>query len=518
MTVPVYISEETRAQLARLAPDTIIPLTVQFNNVTVGVCTSDIPPQELILPGGLTWEPSPDVTAGTLASSSQAADFLAQNVITLRMHARFPLRRSVDAVIKLIESPTLSLITIDGLPLMNNALLSETIDVNSNDDVVEIEQHAHSVDIYYLSCADEDIEKEGPVFNYITTAIAEKDHTVDVITHVFAESTATDVRSAISHSILRQINAVSYKSFISQRHEMRACHFPVFGAGLGVTYLSPSYSTATEEISDKSNAQRLSLHRVLALPENRPLLRSSCVSFQPLSKTKISTKAFDGGHSGRLSDVHVGLKPPIPSLGTASDVTLHLIDGHYLYSHYQQDHIDDSGWGCAYRSLQTILSWCINERYISLPSPNTLTSHTDIQRALVFVDDKPSSFIGSREWIGANEVCYALEHLSGVQSRIIHVSSGSLVASERGREFAKHFDTQGSPIMVGGGVLAWTMLGIARNEVTGKCQFLILDPHYEGRDALENIQGKGWVAWKTDDIFDASAFYNFCLPQRPMSV
>jgi NADH:ubiquinone oxidoreductase subunit B-like Fe-S oxidoreductase len=33
------------------------------------------------------------------------------------------------------------------------------------------------------------------------------------------------------------------------------------------------------------------------------------------------------------------------------------VQGMYSYHHYMQDRIDDSGWGCAYRSLQTIVSW-----------------------------------------------------------------------------------------------------------------------------------------------------------------
>ena len=33
------------------------------------------------------------------------------------------------------------------------------------------------------------------------------------------------------------------------------------------------------------------------------------------------------------------------------------VQGIYSYHHYRQDCIDDSGWGCAYRSLQTIVSW-----------------------------------------------------------------------------------------------------------------------------------------------------------------
>ena len=46
----------------------------------------------------------------------------------------------------------------------------------------------------------------------------------------------------------------------------------------------------------------------------------------------------------------------------------------------------------------------------------------------------------------------------------------------------------GTPIMMGGGVLAYTLLGIDYNERTGEAAFLILDPHYTGADDLKRIQ------------------------------
>lgn len=41
------------------------------------------------------------------------------------------------------------------------------------------------------------------------------------------------------------------------------------------------------------------------------------------------------------------------------DITgkLSIVNGLYSYHHYMQDNFDDNGWGCAYRSLQTIVSW-----------------------------------------------------------------------------------------------------------------------------------------------------------------
>ena len=64
-------------------------------------------------------------------------------------------------------------------------------------------------------------------------------------------------------------------------------------------------------------------------------------------------------------------------------------------------------------------------------------------------------------------------------------------------------------------MLAWTLLGIDWSEKTGDVRYLILDPHYTGKDTLQTITNKGWVGWKKVDVFRKDAFYNFLLPQRP---
>ena len=45
--------------------------------------------------------------------------------------------------------------------------------------------------------------------------------------------------------------------------------------------------------------------------------------------------------------------------------------------------------------------------------------------------------------------------------------------------------------MIGGGVLAHTILGVAWDEATGDIRYLILDPHYTGSDWIDgkpNVQ------------------------------
>lgn len=131
--------------------------------------------------------------------------------------------------------------------------------------------------------------------------------------------------------------------------------------------------------------------------------------------------------------------------------------------------------------------------------------------------------------------------------------------------------------MIGGGQLAFTLLGVDFNEQTGEARFLIMDPHYtgaskpprpaiehscnarppptrpgpltahsppthlpltshsppthlplnflSGADEISQIQPK-WVGWKSQDslthmgtkLFMKGEMYNLCLPQRPSCV
>lgn len=186
------------------------------------------------------------------------------------------------------------------------------------------------------------------------------------------------------------------------------------------------------------------------------------------------------------------------------------------------------GWGCAYRSLQTLLSWFQIQGYgdieiptikvsmaISLhgssspffsfpffsshfsltllsflPSPFfflpfitfssfsllssryhirpffrplpfvlVLTLQQEIQKLLCSLDGKPPSFVGSREWIGSTEVSIILRHFYHIDCKFLHVQRGSDV-STLFNELSRHFSTVGTPVMVGGGVLAYTLLGV----------------------------------------------------------
>ncbi len=59
-----------------------------------------------------------------------------------------------------------------------------------------------------------------------------------------------------------------------------------------------------------------------------------------------------------------------------------------------------------------------------------------------------SSITGSQQWIGSTEVGFCLEELLGVQSKFLFVASGADLPSQA-RALAHHFDTVGTPIMMG---------------------------------------------------------------------
>ena len=127
-------------------------------------------------------------------------------------------------------------------------------------------------------------------------------------------------------------------------------------------------------------------------------------------------------------------------------------------------------------------------------------------------------------WIGSLELGLFLEHALGVECRTASYQSGDDVAAD-GRRLAHHFETQGTPVMIGGGQLAFTLLGVHWDPTSGDIRYLIMDPHYTGADELSSIHPK-WVGWKSADslthlgtkLFDKDVFYNLCFPQRPSCI
>lgn len=208
-----------------------------------------------------------------------------------------------------------------------------------------------------------------------------------------------------------------------------------------------------------------------------------------------------------VKNAHDGLALPLTEYERCS-----VISGQCVYYHYGCDGQDDRGWGCGYRTVQTIGSWLNN---VSHGAKSRLPpSLSEIQQALVTVGDKPASFLGSKEWIGTYEAALVLEQLYDVPCRLVHARSGGTELEQAAQDLHQHFLTRGSPVMMGGDRdnSSKGILGVC----TGKegSYLLVMDPHYYGPvPDRESLQRNGWVAWRRVHSLDHSSFYNLCLPQ-----
>ena len=312
-----------------------------------------------------------------------------------------------------------------------------------------------------------------------------------------------------------------------EENEVKSCTFKPEGVNhlIQAVYLIPDKNIVQFE---KLRCARKQLHEAYLLPLDLPAVRYSQRVISADLKNQDEERGF-------LCNVHHDLADKSGVKG----VTLHqIVRGTYTYHHYMQDRANDNGWGCAYRSLQTIISWFKHQGYIYSPDielrapagakkddkshdlrkklslEERVPTHEEIQQVLVDVGDKQPSFVGTKKWIGSQEVCFVLNHLFNLDSKIISVSSGGDLVY-KARDLGQHFASQATPVMIGGGVLAHTIIGVDFNEKSGDIAFLILDPHYTGSEDLGVITKKGWCGWKKNSFWDKTAFYNLCLPQRP---
>jgi len=190
------------------------------------------------------------------------------------------------------------------------------------------------------------------------------------------------------------------------------------------------------------------------------------------------------------------------------------VRGLYEYNHYMQDGFDDNGWGCAYRSLQTCVSWYRLQHY----SEELVPSIPEIQRLLKRIDEAHKDLeIGSKKWIGTVEGMYLLQEYLKVDCKMLFCQNCDDMASQA-PQMLQHLNEQGTPIMMGAGNYAYTLVGLCFDSTSGEVAYLIVDPHYTGKDELKPILSKGWVGWKNLDFFEKStegSFINCCLPLVP---
>ena len=216
-----------------------------------------------------------------------------------------------------------------------------------------------------------------------------------------------------------------------------------------------------------------------------------------------------------LKNVHVGLAPP------KNCTSIQMVSNDYDYYHYLVDGINDTGWGCGYRTLQTICSWMNLATIIGKEKKLDVPSISTIQEILVKIGDKRTEFHGSKDWIGSFEIFLVLDNLYSVSSKIVHMKRGGLDAQSI-IFLIEHFKYFKSPVMMGGDVDAACkcILGIAFRKgisddfTADEIYLLVLDPHLVGNDTtLKQLQDEHWISWKKLTDFEGESFYNFCLPQ-----
>jgi hypothetical protein len=233
---------------------------------------------------------------------------------------------------------------------------------------------------------------------------------------------------------LLQNNNKGSSSSVSFPPHLQAYHFlpsPTLTHHITLVYpLSLSSSSSRDPPpagaagEDSLATERQWWHQQLGLPMNRPLLKITNAitwlqssSISPLSlhlspnNNCATTNKNDNWKNGKLMNVHLGLPSPPSSLVKGEGGTIHMVQGPYVYFHYMQDGIDDNGWGCAYRSLQTIWSWFYEGKYTNVPPP---LKHGEIQKVLVQRGERGVELLGSRQWIGALELGSVLNASLGI--------------------------------------------------------------------------------------------------------
>eukprot|EP00792_Barthelona_sp_PAP020_P001240 TRINITY_DN1197_c0_g1_i1.p1 TRINITY_DN1197_c0_g1~~TRINITY_DN1197_c0_g1_i1.p1 ORF type:complete len:495 (+),score=118.86 TRINITY_DN1197_c0_g1_i1:91-1575(+) len=215
----------------------------------------------------------------------------------------------------------------------------------------------------------------------------------------------------------------------------------------------------------------------------------------------------------RLCNVHLSSK--------FDETMTHGIEGDYIYFHYKQDDENDIGWGCAYRSLQLLISYVVlnNKQlyhrfreFTNTPEMFCLNIK-QIQELLVEIGDKDCSFIDSNQWIGSVECSFILQRLfdGSIECVLKYINFSDLNdVLDVIQLLQRHFSENHSPIMMASGQYAYTMLGINTNSRQNP-QFLIADPHYVGKDIVENVVKGGGVRWVKRSFFAKDSNTTLCL-------
>lgn len=107
---------------------------------------------------------------------------------------------------------------------------------------------------------------------------------------------------------------------------------------------------------------------------------------------------------------------------TKDKFSQYYVKGLYEYYHYGDHNFNDQGWGCAYRSLESLLSWFRLQQKLNLHSVPTVS---EIQNIIDLIDcTSDQKLSNSKNWIGATEVSWVVKKLTGFDCRILHIKDG----------------------------------------------------------------------------------------------
>ncbi|XP_070499518.1 probable Ufm1-specific protease 1 [Chironomus tepperi] len=205
-----------------------------------------------------------------------------------------------------------------------------------------------------------------------------------------------------------------------------------------------------------------------------------------------------------FENIHKHLELPTESGET------YLTRENYDYYHYCCDGINDVGYGCGYRTVQSICSMLKKK----LNSEKSVPSLLDIQKVLVKFGDKDERILNSRSWIGTLEGSYVIDELFNVPCYIVHISHDEKISSKRS-DIMKYFKEQGGLIFMGGDSDASakmiTGIHIAQDD---KLFLQVVDPHFSQIPKNPHeIVNKGYVKWYAENDFIENSFYNLCMPK-----
>lgn len=217
-----------------------------------------------------------------------------------------------------------------------------------------------------------------------------------------------------------------------------------------------------------------------------------------------------------LKNIHLGLLHS----ERVSSCDVYSLTSDYSYYHYCIDGLNDQGWGCGYRTCQTLCSWIYfcyrrSSEQISVQGgiSGPVPSIREIQQSLVQIGDKPRSFANSKEWIGSVEIAMCLDTIYNVPCRILHIPCGEI--HNHIDTICKHFKEFGGPLMLGGDCdnSSKCVVGIAVDPKLRTSYLLIVDPHCGSQvPCAEELYKLKYVSWLPVEKLDDKSFYNLCMP------